>query len=71
MSTTHVKVRKAIVSSTIRDLPEHRKQVQDACQRQTFFPLMMEHLPAKGEDAKRHLRELGMPEPEMPKTEHA
>jgi len=51
MSTTHVKVRKAIVSSTIRDLPEHRKQVMDACQRQTFFPLMMEHLPASDAEA--------------------
>lgn len=44
-------VRKAMVSSTIRDLPLQRQQVQDACQRQTFFPLMMEHLPASAAEA--------------------
>ncbi|MFN0214323.1 MAG: DUF4062 domain-containing protein, partial [Saprospiraceae bacterium] len=51
MSTTYVKVGKAMVSSTSLDLPEHRKQVQDACQRQTFHPLMMEHLPASAAEA--------------------
>ena len=96
MSTTHVIVKKAIISSTARDLPDHRKQVMDACQRQTFFPLMMEHLPASDaeaisaslalvdqadvyigafayrfglENAKKHLKELGALEPEMPKTD--
>lgn len=51
MSSTLVVVKKAMVSSTARDLPEHRKQVMDACQRQTFFPLMMEHLPASDAEA--------------------
>ncbi len=51
MSTTHVVVKKAMVSSTARDLPDHRKQVMDACQRQTFFPMMMEHLPASDAEA--------------------
>lgn len=40
---THLKV---MVSSTVRDLPDHRKEVLDACLRQGMFPLMMEHLPA-------------------------
>jgi hypothetical protein len=35
-----------MISSTARDLPEHRKQVQEACLRQTMLPVMMEHLPA-------------------------
>jgi len=39
------------ISSTARDLPEHRKQVLDACLRQTTTPIMMEHLPASGDDA--------------------
>src|SRR5207237_2724671 len=40
-----------IISSTARDLPEHRKEVQDACERQGMFPHMMEHLPASAADA--------------------
>lgn len=40
-----------IVSSTARDLPEHRKEVMDACLRQSMFPQMMEHLPAIDADA--------------------
>jgi hypothetical protein len=43
--------RKAMISSTARDLPEHRKQVQDACLRQGFYPIMMEHLPANEDTA--------------------
>lgn len=39
------------VSSTARDLPEHRQQVLDACLQQGMFPKMMEHLPASPEDA--------------------
>jgi hypothetical protein len=35
-----------MVSSTARDLPEHRKEVLDACLRQGMFPKMMEHLAA-------------------------
>jgi Domain of unknown function (DUF4062) len=41
----------AMISSTARDLPEHRKEVLDACARQEMFPLMMEHLPAVDADA--------------------
>jgi len=41
----------AMISSTARDLPEHRKEVLDACARQEVFPLMMEHLPAVDADA--------------------
>ncbi|HEY9283949.1 MAG TPA: DUF4062 domain-containing protein [Pyrinomonadaceae bacterium] len=40
-----------MVSSTARDLPEHRKQVMDACMRQGMFPVMMEHLPASDAEA--------------------
>ena len=40
-----------MVSSTARDLPEHRKEVLDACLRQGMFPIMMEHLPASDSDA--------------------
>lgn len=35
-----------MISSTARDLPDHRKEVMDACLRQGMFPKMMEHLPA-------------------------
>jgi len=42
---------KVMVSSTIRDLPDHRQGVLDACLRQGMFPLMMEHLPAIDADA--------------------
>lgn len=40
-----------MISSTILDLPEYRKQVQEACERLGMFPLMMEHLPASDDDA--------------------
>src|SRR4051812_20968375 len=39
------------ISSTALDLPEHREQVQEACLRQGMYPIMMEHLPASGDDA--------------------
>src|SRR5688572_3474915 len=42
---------KVMISSTARDLPEHRKQVMDACLRQGMFPVMMDHLPASGAEA--------------------
>lgn len=32
----------AVISSTVYDLPDHRKAAQDACLRQDFFPKMME-----------------------------
>jgi tetratricopeptide (TPR) repeat protein len=40
-----------MISSTARDLPEHRGVVLDACWRQGFFPVMMENLPASDDDA--------------------
>lgn len=40
-----------IVSSTARDLPDHREEVMEACLRQGMFPKMMEHLPASDADA--------------------
>jgi Domain of unknown function (DUF4062) len=42
---------KAVISSTVLDLPEHRREVLEACLRQKIFPLMMEHLPAIDADA--------------------
>ena len=35
-----------MISSTARDLPEHRKEVLAACQSHDFVPKMMEYLPA-------------------------
>lgn len=40
-----------VISSTAIDLPEHRRELLDACLRQGAFPLMMEHLPASPRDA--------------------
>src|SRR6266487_4848031 len=40
-----------MISSTARDLPDHREEVLDACLRQGMFPVMMEHLPASDADA--------------------
>ena len=40
-----------MMSSTSRDLPQHRQAVMDACPRQGMFPLRMEHLPAGDADA--------------------
>lgn len=42
-----------MLSSTSLDLPEHRKEVMDACLRQDIFPKAMEHLPARDADAVR------------------
>src|SRR6266496_3401512 len=44
-------IKKVMISSTARDLPEHRKEVLDACLRQGMFPSMMEHLPAIDSEA--------------------
>ena len=44
-------MKKAVISSTVLDLPEHRREVRDACLRQKVFPIMMEHLPALDADA--------------------
>lgn len=40
-----------MISSTVRDLPNHREHVMDACLRQGMFPMMMEHLPANDAEA--------------------
>jgi hypothetical protein len=45
-----------MVSSTARDLPEHRKEVMDASLRQGLFPNMMEHLPAELRTLNSELR---------------
>lgn len=44
---------KVMVSSTVRDLPEHREAVMTACIEQSMFPVMMEHQPATTADAIR------------------
>jgi tetratricopeptide (TPR) repeat protein len=41
----------AMISSTARDMPEHRSMVMDACQRLGFHPIMMEHLAAQDRSA--------------------
>ena len=41
----------AMISSTSIDLPEHRKQAKEACERMGFFPYAMENLPARDADA--------------------
>ena len=43
--------RLAMVSSTILDLPDHRREVREACLRQDIFPVMMESLSASDDDA--------------------
>ncbi|WP_341715791.1 DUF4062 domain-containing protein [Micromonospora sp. FIMYZ51] len=48
----------AMISSTTRDLPDHRKAARDACLRQDFFPKMMEHLPPTPHDAVTLSRQL-------------
>jgi tetratricopeptide (TPR) repeat protein len=45
------KIKTVMISSTARDLPEHRQEVRDACLRQGMFPIMMEHLPAEDAEA--------------------
>ncbi|MBZ0284448.1 MAG: DUF4062 domain-containing protein [Anaerolineae bacterium] len=40
-----------MISSTARDLPEHRKQAMEAILRMSMHPIGMEYLPAKSEDA--------------------
>src|SRR5262245_49440812 len=48
----------AMISSTARDLPEHRREVSDACLREGVFPIAMEQLPARDADAIRVSREM-------------
>jgi hypothetical protein len=40
-----------MISSTALDLPQHRKEVMDACLGQGMLPRMMEHIPASDADA--------------------
>jgi hypothetical protein len=40
-----------LISSTVRDLPEHREEIMHACLREGMFPKMMEHLPPSDEEA--------------------
>src|SRR5437660_1198591 len=42
-----------MISSTVVDLPEHRKQVIEVCLRQGILPKAMEYMPARDEDAIR------------------
>lgn len=42
-----------MISSTAIDLPDHRKQVFEACNCAEFFPIGMESLPARDADAVR------------------
>jgi hypothetical protein len=42
---------RAMISSTTKDMRAHRQQALDACIRQDFFPLMMEHLPPSPDNA--------------------
>lgn len=44
---------RAMISSTTKDMLVHRQQALDACIRQDFFPVMMEHLPPSPDDAVR------------------
>ena len=48
----------AVISSTAHDLPAHRAMALDACLRQDFFPVMMEHQAPGPADAMRLSREL-------------
>ena len=38
---------KVMISSTSRDLPEHRRKVVEACLRQDVQPIDMQYLPAR------------------------
>src|SRR5664279_4419336 len=41
----------AVISSTVHDMPAHREAALDACLRQDFFPVMMEHQAPSPADA--------------------
>jgi len=49
---------RAMISSTTKDMLAHRQQALDACIRQDFFPVMMEHLPPSPDDAVRRSLDL-------------
>ena len=44
------KIKVAMIGSTVRDLPEHRAKVMDACLRQGVKPSMTEHWPSLDAD---------------------
>lgn len=44
-------VKKIIISSTMIDLPNHRKAAMNGCIKQKMLPIMMEHMPANSDDA--------------------
>ncbi len=48
----------AMISSTSLDLPDHRKQVVEACLRESVFPIGMEHLPVRDSSAVTVDREM-------------
>lgn len=48
-----VELYRAMISSTTKDMLVHRQQALDACLRQDFLPVMMEHLPPSPDDAVR------------------
>lgn len=51
-STIMAYQRRVMISSTVRDLPEHRKKVMEACLRLGMFhPNMMEHLTASADNS--------------------
>jgi hypothetical protein len=41
----------AMISSTARDMPVHRRMVMDACLRLGFRPIMMDHLAGQDRSA--------------------
>ena len=49
-----MRARKVVmISSTVMDLPLHRDEIRDACDRADFEPHMMEKLPALAADAPK------------------
>ena len=48
----------AVISSTVYDLPKHREAARDACLRQDFFPMMMEHQAPSSANPAQLSREL-------------
>ncbi|MBK7938996.1 MAG: DUF4062 domain-containing protein [Lewinellaceae bacterium] len=59
MDSKRTGAKKVMISSTVRDLPDHRKHVMEACQRQTLFPVMMENRPAHDAEAISRFAENG------------
>ncbi|GMV94050.1 MAG: hypothetical protein AMXMBFR82_38280 [Candidatus Hydrogenedentota bacterium] len=55
---TEVKPRVAMISSTMLDLPNHRKKVKDACLSRNILPMMMENLPSSDVEAVQVSQEM-------------